>query len=148
MKEPNIKAVAPAAGKTVEITWASGKVDRVDLAELIGELAALAKMDDAATFSAVAVGEDGWSLIWPNGAEIGTDTLWRLAREQAGEATPIHEFAAWRARNRLSLADAALALGITRRMVSYYEAGRYLIPRMVGLAIKGWETERNRLSHR
>ncbi len=98
-------------------------------------------LDDANTFDAVAVGEDGWSLIWPGGAEIGTDTLWRMAREQAGEATPIEEFAAWRARNRLSLSDAALALGITRRMVCYYEAGRYLIPRMVGLACKGWESE-------
>lgn len=148
MKEQNIKAVASASGKAVEITWASGKIDRVDLAGLINELAALAEIDDAATFSAVAVGEDGWSLIWPNGAEIGTDTLWRMAREQAGEATPIREFAAWRARNRLSLSDAALALGITRRMVSYYEAGRYLIPRMVGLAIKGWEAEHHHLSHR
>ena len=148
MKEPNIKAVAFARGKAVEITWASGKIDRVDLAEMINDLAALAEIDDAAAFSAVTVGEDGWSLIWPNGAEIGTDTLWRMAREQAGEATPIHEFAAWRARNRLSLSDAALALGITRRMVSYYEAGSYLIPRMVGLAIKGWETEHRHLSHR
>lgn len=148
MKEPNIKVVVPSSGKVVEITWASGKIDRVDLTELINELAALAEIDNAAIFSAVAVGEDGWSLIWPNGAEIGTDTLWRMAREQAGEATPIHEFAAWRARNRLSLSDAALALGITRRMVSYYEAGRYLIPRMVGLAIKGWEAEHHHLSHR
>jgi hypothetical protein len=148
MKEPNIKAVASASGKLVEITWVSGKIDRVDLTELIDELAALAEIDDAATFSAVAVGEDGWSLIWPNGAELGTDTLWRMAREQAGDATPIREFASWRARNRLSLSDAALALGITRRMVSYYEAGRYLIPRMVGLAIKGWETEHHHLSHR
>ena len=93
MKEPNIKAVVPASRKTVEITWASGKTDRVNLAALIKELAALAEIDNAVTFSAVA-------------------------------------------------------LGITRRMVSYYEAGRYLIPRMVGLAIKGWETERNHLSHR
>jgi len=97
MKEPNIKAVASASGKAVEITWASGKTDRVDLAELVSELAALAEIDDAAIFSVVAVGEDGWSLIWPNGAEIGTDTLWRMAREQAGDATPISEFAAWRA---------------------------------------------------
>ncbi|MFA5241017.1 MAG: hypothetical protein WC029_01665 [Sulfuricella sp.] len=138
----------PSSSKVVEITWASGKIDRVGLTGLINELAALAEIDNAAIFSAVAVGEDGWSLIWPDGAEIGTDTLWRMAREQAGEATPIHEFTAWRARNRLSLSDATLALGITRRMVSYYEAGRYLIPRMVGLAIKGWETEHHHLSHR
>lgn len=148
MKQPNIKAVHATSGKEVEITWASNKTDRVNLTELINELAALAGIDNVASFSAVAVGEDGWSLIWPDGAEIGTDTLWRMAREQAGEATPIYEFSAWRARNRLSLSDAAVALGITRRMVSYYEAGRYLIPRMVGLAIKGWETERSHLSRR
>lgn len=144
MKEPNIKAVAATNGQTVEITWVSGKIDHVDLATLIDDLAGLATLDDANRFEAVAVGEEGWSLIWPNGAEIGTDTLWRMAREQAGEATPIDEFAAWRARNRLSLSDAALALGITRRMVAYYEAGRYLIPRMVGLACKGWESEHHR----
>ena len=141
MKERNIKTIAGTRGHTLEIEWASGKMDRVDLSTLIANLAGLSTLDDADTFSAVAVGEDGWSLIWPGGAEIGTDTLWRMAREQAGEATPIEEFAAWRARNRLSLSDAALALGITRRMVCYYEAGRYLIPRTVGLACKGWEAE-------
>ncbi len=141
MKQLNITNVAVSGKKAVDITWGSGKVDRAGLAPLIADLAGLAALDKAATFAACAVGEDGWSLIWPNGAEIGTDTLWRMAREQAGEATPIGEFAAWRARNRLSLSDAALALGVTRRMVSYYEAGRYLIPRIVGLAIKGWEAE-------
>lgn len=144
MKEPNIKAVAAIGGQVVEITWASGKIDRIDLAALIADLDGLATLDDISVFDAVAIGEDGWSLIWPNGAEIGTDTLWRMAREQAGEATPIEEFTAWRARNRLSLSDAALALGITRRMVAYYEAGRYLIPRMVGLACKGWEADHHR----
>ena len=144
MKEPNIKAVAASGGHAVEITWASGKIDRVDLAALIADLDGLATLDDISVFDTVAIGEDGWSLIWPNGAEIGTDTLWRMAREQAGEATPIEEFAAWRARNRLSLSDAALVLGITRRMVAYYEAGRYLIPRMVGLACKGWEADHRR----
>lgn len=122
--------------------WASGKLDQVDLSALIAELTGLRALDKARVFAAVRVGEDGWSLIWPHGEEIGTDTLWRMAREQAGEATPISEFSAWRERNQLSLTDAAMALGITRRMVSYYEAGRYLIPRMVGLACKGWEIER------
>ncbi len=79
MKELNIKAVAASGGKAVEITWASGKIDRVDLAALIDDLAGLATLDDLSVFDAVAVGEEGWSLIWPDGAEIGTDTLWRLA---------------------------------------------------------------------
>jgi len=144
MKEPNIKAVVATSSKVVSITWVSDKVDRVDLSQLVAELAGLAALDNEAVFNAVTVGEDGWSLVWPGGAEIGADTLWRMAREQAGEATPIAWFAEWRQRNRLSLSDAALALGITRRMVSYYEAGRYLIPRMVGLACKGWEAEHDR----
>jgi len=50
MKEPNIKAVVPAGRKMVEITWASGKTDRVNLAALIKELAALAEIDNAVTF--------------------------------------------------------------------------------------------------
>ena len=142
MKHPNIKAVMANAAKTVSITWANARVDQVDLSELISDLAGLAELDNPALFARVRVGEDGWSLLWPDGAEIGTDTLWRMAREQAGEATPISEFATWRERNHLSLTDAAMALGITRRMVAYYEAGRYLIPRMVGLACRGWEVDR------
>jgi len=142
MKQPNITAVTVTGEKTVSITWASGKTDKVDLTELIDDLAGLEPLDNAPTFAAVQVGEWGWSLIWPNGAEIGTDTLWRMAREQSFDATPIKDFCNWRERNQLSLTDAAMALGITRRMVSYYEAGRYLIPRMVGLACKGWEAER------
>ncbi len=70
------------------------------------------------------------------------DTLWRMDREQDGEATPVAWFCEWRSRNRLSLSDAAQALAISRRMVSYYEAGRYLIPLLVGLACKGWEKQR------
>ena len=143
MNPSNITAVNTDTGFGVRINWANGKTDVVDLAALIADLAGLAELDNPATFKAVAVGEDGWSLIWPNGAEIGTDTLWRMAREQSGEVTPIAYFTTWRARNQLSLTDAAHALGITRRMVSYYEAGRYLIPRMVGLACKGWEAEKH-----
>ena len=146
MKDPNITAVAPVGGQVVAITWANGKTDRVDLSALVADLAGLEPLDNGPTFAAVQVGEDGWSLIWPPGIEVGTDTLWRLAREQAGDATPVTEFASWRARNALSLTDAAAALGITRRMVSYYEAGRYLIPRMVGLACKGWEVDHRRAS--
>lgn len=78
MKQPNITAVTSAGQQTVEITWASGKTDRVDLAALVADLTGLASLDNASTFSAVHVGEDGWSLIWPNGAEIGTDTLQRM----------------------------------------------------------------------
>ena len=144
MKDPNISAVAHTVDQIVAITWINGKTDQVDLSALMADLAGLEPLDNAPTFAAIQVGEDGWTLLWPSGIEIGTDTLWRMAREQAGDVTPVSEFTRWRKRNGLSLSDAAAALGITRRMVSYYEAGRYLIPRMVGLACKGWEAEHSR----
>lgn len=144
MKAITLKAARIVGTMTLDITWANGKTDRVDLSALVADLAGLEPLDNTPTFAAVQVGEDGWSLIWPSGIEVGTDTLWRLAREQAGDATPVTEFTSWRERNGLSLTDAAAALGVTRRMVSYYEAGRYLIPRMVGLACKGWEADHRR----
>lgn len=82
MKDPNISAVAHAGGQTVSITWNNGKIDRVDLSTLVANLAGLEPLDNAPTFAAVQVGEDGWSLLWPSGIEIGTDTLWRMASEQ------------------------------------------------------------------
>ncbi|CAK0766426.1 DUF2442 domain-containing protein [Gammaproteobacteria bacterium] len=145
MKQPNIHGVIVIGDKSVSITWASGEIDHVDFSMLINNLAGLSALDDDIMFSTVAIGEHGWSLIWENGVEIGSDTAWRIAREQAGDATTITEFSGWRERNRLSLSEAAKVLGITRRMISYYESGRYLIPKLVGLACKGWEAEQSHL---
>ena len=46
-------------------------------------------------------------------------------------------------RNDLSLATAAEALGMTTRMITHYRTGSRPIPRVVGLACKGWEAERH-----
>ena len=47
-------------------------------------------------------------------------------------------------RNGLSLAKAAETLGMTRRMIAHYRTGSRSIPKVVGLACKGWEAERGR----
>jgi transcriptional regulator with XRE-family HTH domain len=47
-------------------------------------------------------------------------------------------------RNGLSLQTAADSLGMTRRMIAYYRTGSRAIPRIVGLACKGWEAEHRR----
>lgn len=141
MKQPNIRQINTLPEQCARIVWADGSADNVNLSALVREFAALAPLDDAGVFNAAQVGEDGWSLLWPNGAEVGADTLWRLAREQAGDAMPVRLFAEWRARHGLSLTAAGKALGVTRRMVAYYESGRHLVPRTVMLACKGWEVE-------
>jgi hypothetical protein len=63
------------------------------------------------------------------------------AKEQAGEVS--HQmFDTWMHRNGLSLNTAADALGISRRMVSYYRTAQKAIPRAIWLACLGWEATR------
>jgi len=104
-------------------------------------------VDNPELFGQAKVGEWGWDVVWPrDGAEeldISAITLWRLALEQAGEAMPRGDFRAWRERQGLSLTGAAKALGLSRRMVAYYDSGERIIPKTVMLACKGVEWERS-----
>jgi hypothetical protein len=43
---------------------------------------------------------------------------------------------------RPKFAEAAEALGLSRRQVAYYASGEHEVPRTVLLACKGWEVER------
>lgn len=138
-KPARIAAVQALRPNRVRLQWESGAVDTIDLAEPIGRLKALAPLRDWARFCRVAVGEWGWSLCWPKGIDLGSDSLWRMAREQAGEAMPAARFRIWRQRNGLSLSGAALALGISRRTIAYYDSGSRLIPKTILLATKGYE---------
>jgi predicted transcriptional regulator len=52
-------------------------------------------------------------------------------------------FRRWQERNRLSLSEAAAAIGLTRRTVSQYRTGARPVPRTVSLACKGWEAGRD-----
>ncbi|HEY1890128.1 MAG TPA: hypothetical protein VGG63_06960 [Steroidobacteraceae bacterium] len=85
--------------------------------------------------------EGGHGVVWPNGIDLGADTVWELALEQNGRADAV-EFIRWRWRNQLSLSAAADALGISRRQVAYYASGVHEVPRQTLLACKGWEAER------
>jgi DNA-binding XRE family transcriptional regulator len=139
MKLPTIRAVRVVGHTTVEITWSTRKTMRVDLAGPIRRYKALARLQTRARFARAAIGEWGHSLTWGDDLDIGADTLYRLAQEQAGITVPATEFAAWRARHGLSLAAAADVLGLSRRTVAYYERGQKPIPRVVGLALKGYD---------
>lgn len=74
-------------------------------------------------------------------AQLLEPEVFARAKEQAGEVS--HEmFGGWMYRNKLSLTDAATALGISRRMVSYYRTAHKAIPRSIWLACLGWEATR------
>lgn len=78
-------------------------------------------------------------MAWGEEVELDADHLYRLARYQAGDSLPPDSFRAWRSRHGLSQRTAAEALGISDRMVKYYEDGSHLIPKTVMLACTGYD---------
>jgi transcriptional regulator with XRE-family HTH domain len=70
---------------------------------------------------------------------MAADTLWRLAQEQSGATMTAEAFRSWRHRKAYTLDEAAKALGISRRMVAYYDQGDKPIPRVVALAARALE---------
>jgi len=72
--------------------------------------------------------------------EFGEDNVYAWAKEQAGEAS--HEmFNNWMLKHGLSLTTAAVVLGMSWRMVSYYRTAQKPIPKHVWLACLGWEAK-------
>jgi predicted transcriptional regulator len=70
---------------------------------------------------------------------MSNDTLWRLAQEQSGATMSAEAFRRWRKSRSFTLDTAAEALGVSRRMIAYYEKGERPIPRVVALATRGLE---------
>ena len=130
--------VAGNLDRTVAVNWADGGVAAIDLMPWIrsGELV---KLLDQAHFASASVGEYGWTIVW-GGEEIEIDSvhLQMLEAEQHGVVYSPDAMRRWRERHRLTLEDAAHALGLSRRMVAYYEAGAKPIPKNVALACKGY----------
>lgn len=138
-KCPLITAVQINGNMQLIITWSSGETLNLDLSGTIRQHSAFAQLSDPAFFSLVTIEEWGHGLDWPNGLDLGADRLYQLAREQAGLFSPA-AFDIWIKNNRLSLATAADALGMTRRMIAHYRSGSRPIPKTVQLACIGWET--------
>jgi hypothetical protein len=132
---------AKALGKPMvaRICWADGFAADVDLTEAITRFGVYSPLRDPDRFARLAVGEHGWTLDFGDDLEMPTDHVRLLALAQAGEIMPADHFKKWRARNRLTLAGAAKALGLAPRTVAYYDKGERLIPKMVGLACLGYD---------
>jgi len=140
------RIVAVKAGKkpfTLLIRWderAGGMESRVDVSGLIHTFRIYAPLRRSAKlFERVQVGEQGTDIVWTDAIDMAADTLWRLAQEQAGMTMSPDAFKDWRTRKAYTLDTAAHALGLSRRMVAYYEQGAKPIPRVVALATRGLE---------
>ena len=142
-KMPLITSVRIAGPLRLEIDWDTGETLAVDISSIISHNHAFAPLNDEEFFGRITIEEWGHGLDWPGGLDLGADRLYDLGRQQAGLCSPA-EFDNWMRRNGLSLSSAAVALGMTRRMIAHYRHGSRPIPRTVQLACIGWETEQLR----
>ena len=134
---PQLQAVEAIAPYRLRTNWSTGEVLEIDVEDRLRRHAALAPILDPAMFARVHTSEWGHGIEWID-EEFGADNVYAWAKEQAGEVS--HEmFDDWMSRNGLSLSGAAEALGISRRMVSYYRTAHKSIPRQTWLACLGWE---------
>jgi DNA-binding XRE family transcriptional regulator len=138
---PRIVSVAP--GKKpfmLRVRWDTGDDTRVDMSGLINSFRFYAPLrKNPGLFRRVRVGEYGTDLVWNDDLDMSNDTLWRLAQEQSGATMSADAFRHWRKSRGLTLDRAAKALGLSRRMIAYYEKGERPIPRIVALATRGLE---------
>lgn len=137
---PKLTAVVAMAPYRLRTTWSTGEELEVDVEARLRKHAVLSAILAPEVFGRAHIGEWGSSIEWFD-EEFGADNVYAWAKEQAGEVS--HEmFDEWMRHNGLSLSTAAEALGISRRMVSYYRTAHKAIPRSIWLACLGWEATR------
>jgi len=135
-------AVQALPNYRLQLTYADGQTFDMDLSERIQTTGFLATLKDTTLFAQAKVGFAGRSVDWiEDELDLGSDNLRHLAVEQSGEIG--HErIWTWLHDTGLTLAQAAEALGISRRMLIYYRDGEKPIPRAIWLACLGWEAVR------
>lgn len=145
MKQPQfvITHVAVAGRQRLALSFADGLAGEVDLHAIVARHPTLARLAKPAVFAKVALDEWRRGVVFAGNDDLAlaSDNLRALLLEQAGEYSH-QQVMTWMHRHALSLDAAAAALGISRRMLAYYRSGEKPIPRTVGLAMLGWEAQR------
>lgn len=136
-KVQRITSVNAMCVPRLALTWSDGPPAELDLGEIL-QSRQFASLLDPAAFALAELGEWGQSVTWPNGAELGAETLWLETLSATGHHDA-RTFLEWRLRHGLSLSKAAEALGLSRRMVAYYANGEKPVPKSILLACRGWE---------
>jgi DNA-binding XRE family transcriptional regulator len=138
---PRLTEVAPGDRPlTLRVRWDHGGESVIDVRRLVEAFRVYEPLREAPeVFRQVRLGEHGTDIDWPGDIDMAVDTLWRLAQEQSGATMTADAFRQWRERKAYTLDDAARALGLSRRMIGYYEHGKKPIPRVVALATRAPE---------
>ncbi len=145
--QPRIVELATAAPFVLRVTWQDSSHTRHDFSGLIAGQPWAAALHDPAVFSTAQLQDDGWQIIWP-GTEIALSAhgLWDDAHPPppAAKYMSAADFVAWQRERGWSFAQAAEALGVSKRMLKYYAAGTHEIPKTVWLACMYLAAEQSR----
>ena len=130
-----MKAVSAARVPwTLNVTWAHGGKDRVDLTGLVHRSRHFRGfLDNPAAFRNVSVADFGGGIEWANCLDYGADTLKMLADEQR----PLRgtDLVAFESELQLSTAETAALLGLAERTVRSYRTAERL-PKAVAIAMR------------
>ena len=153
MNKPHfiLRSVKPKADAHLELGFEDGFSANVNLTDWLKTSRALKPLKDERVFMKAKIAAAGRCVEWSSAQiDLAADNLRNLAVEQAGGIG--HErIWGWLSETGLTLEQAALALGISRRMLIYYRDGEKPIPRTIWLACLGWQAvmpKTDRLPHR
>jgi len=132
---PRVKSVGAArAPWTLNVVWADGTKDRVDLTGLIHRSRHFRVfLDQPAAFRKVRPADFGGGVEWKNGLDYGADTLRMMADEQRPVTGA--DLVAFESANNLSTAETGALLGLAERTVRAYRSAKEL-PQSVAIAIR------------
>jgi hypothetical protein len=132
---PRVEAVgATRAPWMLNVAWADGSKDRVDLTGLIHRSRHFRVfLDQPAAFRRVRVSDFGGGIEWENGLDYGADTLKMMADEQR----PMRgaDLVKFEAELDLGTAETAALLGLAERTVRAYRRAKRL-PQSVAIAVR------------
>jgi len=132
---PRVRSVSTArAPWTVNVTWADGGKDQVDLTGLIHRSRHFRVfLSEPAAFRRLSVAPFGAGIEWANGLDYGADTLKMVAEEQRPVSGA--DLLAFESDLNLSTSETAALLGLAERTVRSYRRAKRL-PQSVAIAIR------------
>ncbi|MDR3438980.1 hypothetical protein [Telmatospirillum sp.] len=131
-KSPRIVSAGMTGGPSIiSLAWDDGTTCALDLS---GSLPSAA--------GDPAVEDWGYTLSFKNvEVDYSSPELYKRAAWQDGRSPRPEEFRAWRKKVGLNQKQLAVLFDLSRRTIGYYEDGTLLVPRVVSLAMKGYEAE-------
>jgi hypothetical protein len=132
---PRVKAASIGrAPWTINVTWADGTKDRIDLTGLIHRSRHFRVfIDHPAAFRRLRVAPFGAGIEWDNGLDYGADTLKMMADEQRPVSGA--DLVAFESDLNLSTSETAVLFGLAERTVRAYRHAQRL-PQTLALAIR------------